>query len=321
MSTTSTTKTESHNKKTTSAAKKLLMIGIVTAVIILIVVVTLGIYINTGMRVKANINDNAKILNENVDSITNTSNKLTIKDTGGRKLADAIKDKKENFDSTKKALNELRIETLDTKNKLKSGFDSDTDEYYTGAKQAFDKRLALINKSIELNKDLECVVDKVVVLATNFTEVEKKLTSIDDNSSEKDSIEIIQQSVVLVDQAAVANSNIKLCFESSLKDLYVESIKNDIENDTKYYNQFSTILKSIAEGIKENNLTKINKANKEIQDITIEQPSPYLFENANFAGILTEDVGESLTVLKGEADAQVNSLNKIADRVSKKYII
>jgi hypothetical protein len=318
MSTTSTTKTESHNKKTTSAAKKLLMIGIVMAVIILIVVVTLGIYINTGMRVKANITDNVNIVNDNANSITTTLNTFTnSKPAANTNLEDTISSSKAIFSEGKNFINQAKIEIVDAKNSLKPGFNDDTKEYYEESKKVFDKRLALMDQTLTTFTDLECINDKVSIIAVNFSTAGTKLstTTID----VKKSAEIIDESVTLIDAATVANTSLDTCFTNSLQPFYTDSIKAAIATDTNYYDDFSTGLKLLSTGVKGNSLSQINQANSQIQALADMQPT--LFTNPDFNNLLNNEVFKTISDSGNELDAQVDSLNKIADRVGKKYII
>lgn len=293
------------------------IVAIVISVIV-VILITLGIWVNTALKVKVSVKDNQNILIDNGNLINTKlktledSTKLDDKAT----LAVTTKSSKETFDKGKLVLDEAKNSALEAKEKLKAGFDSDTNEYYNEGKKVMDKRIELIDQTYKAIVDFECVTNKVLAIGNNFELVGNKLTSIDPNNN-KEISGIIDESVVFVGSANQENLSLGQCFDSTLKPFYTESLKSAITKDSTYYTNFAAALKLLSDGSKTNNLTKINEANSQITALGATTPS--VFSNPDFTSLLSDKAPQTIQNSINELDQQTLTLNNLSKKISDKY--
>jgi|GEM_PF-4607696 len=297
--------------------KNLIILGVVG--IVVVIAATVGYFINSGLQVKASLNDNAKIINDNgsyikkkFNDFANNTRNIPLENTA---QIDAYS--KQTTADAQKIIDDTKNETTKSKATLKSGFNDDTNEYYEQSKKVLENRLLLIDQTSATITDLNCITTKFVSIATNFEGVSAKLATISSDTSA--SAKSLDESVALVNVAVESNKGLNECLDKSLKEFYTPTIKAAIQSDTNFYTSFASALSMLSEGVKTNSLSKINQANTLITSVASKQP--VLFTNAEFNDLLTNKAVNKITNATKEVEAQTDTLNELSNKISKKYLI
>lgn len=293
---------------------KNIIIGTILAVF-LVVAVLLGYLAYTFIYIPTQI---AQSHNKNIEVYNTNLNKTkSVFDRISQNLkADPTMDVLNNQNALIKELEELSEQTKNSIGTLDEGDNQDTKNFKATVETALNGDIKTLETVTSSLKKINCLLDKTLSVQAKFAEAQNALAGVNENSENQELVTASKNSAARVDAALEPFGQIETCLDGDLSSFRNPDLKNAIQSDISLFKKFSDALKNLGTGVETNNLSIVEKASGEIQEVA--RTALKTFDNTSLKGAF-DYTASQIEKLNMESENQNAKVRQASSELKQKY--